>query len=60
MTSELTGRHVIIILLSVFGVVFAVNGLFAYYAVSGFPGVETKDAYRGGWRSTSRSKRPRP
>lgn len=48
MTRELTGRHVIIILLSVFGVVFAVNGLFAYYAVSGFPGVETKDAYRKG------------
>lgn len=48
MRRELTGRHVIIILLSVFGVVFAVNGLFAYYAVSGFPGLETTDAYRKG------------
>lgn len=48
MRRELTGRHVLFILLAVFGTIFAVNGVFAYFAVSRFPGLETEDAYRRG------------
>lgn len=48
MTRELTGRHVLFILLAAFGTIFAVNGVFAYFAVSQFPGIETADAYRKG------------
>jgi nitrogen fixation protein FixH len=44
----LTGRHVFYILLGFFGVIFAVNGVFAFYAVTGFSGVETKNAYEAG------------
>jgi nitrogen fixation protein FixH len=44
----LTGRHVFYILSGFFGVVFAVNGVFAFYAVTGFSGVETKNAYEAG------------
>lgn len=44
----LTGRHVFYILLGFFGVVFAVNGLLVFYAVTGFSGVETKNAYEAG------------
>lgn len=48
MTRELTGRHIVIILGALFGVVFAVNGVFAYLAIAGFPGLETDGAYRKG------------
>jgi len=48
MTRELTGRHVLIIFVALFGVVFAVNGLFAYLALDGFPGLEAKEPYRKG------------
>ncbi len=48
MIKELTGRHVIYILLGLFGTVFAVNGLFAYFAITGFPGLETERAYSKG------------
>jgi len=48
MIRELTGRHVLFILLALFGTVFAVNGVFAYFAISGFPGLETDNAYRKG------------
>jgi nitrogen fixation protein FixH len=44
----LTGRHVFYILSGFFGVIFAVNGVFAFYAVTGFSGVETKNAYEAG------------
>jgi nitrogen fixation protein FixH len=44
----LTGRHVFYLLLGFFGVVFAVNGVFVFYAVTGFSGVETKNAYEAG------------
>jgi nitrogen fixation protein FixH len=44
----LTGRHVFYILLGFFGVVFAVNGVFAFYAVTGFSGIETKNPYESG------------
>lgn len=48
MSSKLTGRHVLTILLVSFGVIFAVNGFFAYAAVRTFPGLESHDAYRKG------------
>lgn len=48
MSRELTGRHVLFILLALFGCVFAVNGVFAYFAIAGFPGLETKEPYRKG------------
>jgi nitrogen fixation protein FixH len=48
MIKELKGRHVAFILMGMFGTIFAVNGVFAYFAVSGFPGLETQGAYRKG------------
>ncbi len=48
MIKELTGRHVAFILTGLFGTVFAVNGVFAYLAITGFPGLETRSAYRKG------------
>ncbi|MDA0664500.1 MAG: FixH family protein [Proteobacteria bacterium] len=48
MSATLTGRHVLTILLVSFGVIFAVNGFFAYVAVQSFPGLESDRAYRKG------------
>ena len=48
MIRELTGRHVLFILIAMFGIVFAVNGVFAYLAIDAFPGVATQHAYRKG------------
>jgi len=48
MVKQITGRHVLIWLLSAFGVVFTVNGFFLYVAISGFPGLDTEDGYRKG------------
>lgn len=45
---QITGKHVLITLCAFFGVMFAVNGVFAYFAVSTFNGIETSDAYRKG------------
>lgn len=45
MTRELTGRHVLIITLSAFGVIVAVNLLMAFLAVGSFPGLEVKNSY---------------
>lgn len=45
---EITGRHVLIALLVFFGVMFAANGVFVYFALSTFNGEETTDAYRKG------------
>ena len=44
----LTGRHVLIMLLAFFGIVFAANGAFVYFARASWTGVETEDAYRKG------------
>ncbi|MGI9384018.1 MAG: FixH family protein [Methyloligellaceae bacterium] len=46
--TEITGRHVLLALIAFFGVMLAVNGIFFYYAVKTFNGVETTDAYRKG------------
>lgn len=45
---RLEGRHVLFGLLAFFGVMFAANGVFLYYAVGTFNGFETRDAYRRG------------
>jgi len=42
----LTGRTVLIVLLTAFGVVFGVNGLMMKYAIDTLPGTEVDSAYR--------------
>jgi nitrogen fixation protein FixH len=46
----LTGRKVLAALLGVFAVVLAVNGTFAYFAISTWPGYAQNDAYERGLR----------
>jgi nitrogen fixation protein FixH len=45
---QVTGRHVLILLLGFFGVVFAVNGILVRAAISTFGGVETTSSYKAG------------
>lgn len=45
---QLKGWHVLACLLAFFGVVFAVNGAFIYYALATHPGDDVKDAYVAG------------
>ena len=42
---RLTGRHVLLILVGVFGFIFAVNGVMIWKAVESFPGVVTRSPY---------------
>ncbi len=42
---ELTGKHVLFMVLAFFGVIIAVNFTMAYKAVSTFPGLEVKNGY---------------
>ncbi len=44
----ITGRTVLITLIVFFGIIFAVNGGLAYFALSTFGGVSTDNAYRAG------------
>ncbi|MGE0253074.1 MAG: FixH family protein [Alphaproteobacteria bacterium] len=44
----LTGRHVLAMVLGFFGVVVAVNGVFAWLALDTHPGLDDADAYRNG------------
>ncbi len=44
----LTGRHVLVALLTFFGVIFAVNGYFLYAALSTHTGVVSVEPYRKG------------
>ena len=44
----LKGRHVLIVFIGFFLIVFAVNGLMVYQALSTFGGIDTDDAYRKG------------
>ena len=46
--TELTGRHVLIILLVFFGVMLAVNAYFTFVAVKSFRGEDVKGSYRQG------------
>ena len=45
---KLTGRHVAFMLAGFFGLMFAVNGVFVYFALNSFSGVSVSDAYRRG------------
>ncbi|WP_422363887.1 FixH family protein [Pyruvatibacter mobilis] len=45
---RLTGWHVLAIFVLFFGVVFAVNGVMTYVALSTFSGIETPNAYQEG------------
>jgi len=42
------GRHVLLAFVLFFGLVFAVNGAFIYFALATHPGDDVKDAYAGG------------
>ena len=44
----ITGRHVLIGLLSFFGIIFAANGLLVYFALETWPGLSTQKAYEEG------------
>ncbi len=50
METRLTGKHVLFILLGFFGIVFAVNGVFAYLALSTLPGEQRGATYEAGRR----------
>lgn len=41
----LKGWHVLLMLLGFFGVMFAVNGVFLYHAITSFPGEDVKKSY---------------
>ena len=45
---ELRGRHVLLGLVAFFGLIFLVNGIFAYYAITTFGGGDTGGPYRRG------------
>jgi nitrogen fixation protein FixH len=45
---RLSGRTVLLSLLGFFGVIFAVNGVFAYYAITTYTGIVTEGSYRKG------------
>ena len=51
---RLEGRHVLLGLVAFFGVMFAVNGVFLYYAVGTFNGFETLSAYQRGLEYNTR------
>ena len=42
---ELKGWHVLLIMLGFCGVMFAVNGVFLYHAITSFPGEDVKKSY---------------
>ena len=44
----LTGRHVLLAMLAFFGVIFAVNGAFLYFALGSHSGVVAVEPYRKG------------
>ena len=45
-----TGRQVLAGLVATFALIFAVNGVFAYFAISTWPGYAQNDAYERGLR----------
>ncbi len=45
---EITGKRALAILLAFFGIMFAANGVFVYFATSTFSGVSTENAYKKG------------
>jgi len=49
-TRPINGRTVLFLFVGFFAVVFAVDGVFAYFAITSWPGVARKDAYQAGLR----------
>lgn len=47
-TRQLTGRHVLVMLIAFFGVIIGVNAVFITKAVSSFTGEDVKKSYRQG------------
>ena len=45
---KITGRMVLLALLAFFGVIFTVNGIMMYLAVTTFSGIESRSAYESG------------
>ncbi len=45
---KITGRHVLFMMLGFFAAIVAVNGIFTYFAVASFSGLETEQAYLKG------------
>lgn len=45
---ELTGRHVLYMVLGFFGAVFAANAIFIYFALSTFSGLDVENPYEKG------------
>jgi nitrogen fixation protein FixH len=45
---ELKGRHVLFWLLGFFGLMFTVNGIFLFHAITSFPGEDVKKSYLQG------------
>ena len=43
--NTLKGWHVLLIMLGFFGVMFAVNGVFLYHAITSFPGEDVEKSY---------------
>ncbi len=48
MIKELTGTHVLIIIIAFFGTIFTMNGFLVYFASSSWTGLEVKDPYGKG------------
>jgi len=48
MRGPLTGRHVLVGMLAFFGLIFAVNGVFVFFALDTWPGLSTRHAYQEG------------
>lgn len=42
---KLKGWHVLVIMMAFFGVMFSVNGVFLYHAITSFPGEDIKKSY---------------
>jgi nitrogen fixation protein FixH len=49
-SNEIRGRHVLIGMIAFFGLIFLVNGIFLYYALTTFGGGEKGSPYRSGLR----------
>ncbi len=45
---KLQGKHVLYMLLSFFGVMVTVNGIFVYFALTSFSGLSVEDSYKRG------------
>lgn len=48
MEKKLTGKHVLMMLIAFFGVMFAVNMVFVYVALDSFSGLSVDDSYKRG------------